>query len=169
MTCHLHDLSQAYQILKRNVIRTLRTQRGADTQLSYQHRDIIPPVEYATVDRAITEMVASLNEARHQSSDPPTAPNLVVTSRSSTGGRPQFEIDPTVLAEALELRGPTHLADVFHVSARTIRRRAIDYDLWNLASLFIQILLSQMAPLRAPTPLQRLRSPPSPTTNSTLS
>jgi hypothetical protein len=92
----------------------------------WQHHDIIPPAEYATADRSITEMVASLNEACHQSSDPLTAPNLVVTSRSSTEGQPWFEIDCTVFTEVLELRGPTHLADVFHVSARTIRRRAID-------------------------------------------
>ncbi|KAJ6608778.1 hypothetical protein B0H10DRAFT_514434 [Mycena sp. CBHHK59/15] len=140
----LENLRIAYQILKRNVIRTLRTQRGAETQLNHQitevlqfsaaaqlHRNIIPPAEFATAERSIHDMVDALNTARHESSDSPTAPNLVVTSRTSTsdGGRPRVDIDPNILAEALSLRGPTHLASVFQVSSRTIRRRALDYRL----------------------------------------
>jgi hypothetical protein len=37
----LEHLRQAYQILKRNVICTLRTQCGADTQLSYQVNEVL--------------------------------------------------------------------------------------------------------------------------------
>ncbi|KAF7354557.1 hypothetical protein MSAN_01368800 [Mycena sanguinolenta] len=79
-------------------------------------------------------MVNALTDVRHQSSDPPTAPALVVTTRTSTGGRPRVDIDHEVLAEALNLRGPTHLRNIFHVSARTIRRRALEYGLVKLGA-----------------------------------
>ncbi|KAF7343732.1 hypothetical protein MSAN_01953800 [Mycena sanguinolenta] len=113
----LENLRAAYQILKRNVIRTLHTQRGAETQLNHQineHQDIVPPAELATAEQSLTSMVDALTDACHQSSDPPTAPALVVTTRTSTGGRPRVDIDREVLAEALNLRGPTHLRNVFH-------------------------------------------------------
>ncbi|KAJ7310755.1 hypothetical protein DFH08DRAFT_655757, partial [Mycena albidolilacea] len=151
----LENLRGAYQILKRNVIRTLCTQRGAEMQLNrqidevlhfsaavqlvhlplslsekiLQHRNIVPGVELATVEQSLTAMVDALTEARHLSSDPPTGPTLVVTSRSSSGGQPRVDIDPHILSEALDLRGPSHLEEVFHVSARTIRRRALEYGL----------------------------------------
>ncbi|KAJ7256838.1 hypothetical protein B0H12DRAFT_966885, partial [Mycena haematopus] len=136
----LENLRAAYQILKRNVIRTLRTQRGAEAQLNYQvnealqffsaaDRATIPPDEFATLERSITAMMDSLNEARHQSSDPPTSSRLVVTARTHTGGRPRVEIDPAFLSHALTLRGPSGLQGIFNVSARTIRRRALEYGL----------------------------------------
>ncbi|KAJ6477881.1 hypothetical protein C8R47DRAFT_984653 [Mycena vitilis] len=74
-------------------------------------------------------MVSDLDEARHISSDPPDAPDLVVTRRVSTGGRPRIEIDPQFLSQALDLRGTTHLARVFNCSSRTVRRRALAYGL----------------------------------------
>jgi hypothetical protein len=74
-------------------------------------------------------MVSDLDEARHLSSDPPDAPNIVVSQRVSTGGRPRIEIDPTFLAQALDLHGTTHLAHVFNCSSRTVRRRALQYGL----------------------------------------
>ena len=40
-----------------------------------------------------------------------------------------MDIDPAFLSQALSLRGPAHLAPVFSVSARTIRRRALEYGL----------------------------------------
>ncbi|KAF7341677.1 hypothetical protein MSAN_02066000 [Mycena sanguinolenta] len=138
----LENLRAAYQILKRNVTRTLRTQRGAEPQLNYQinealqffsaaemHREAIPTEEFATVEQSITTMIDALNEARQQSSDPPTGSRLVVTAHTNTGGRPRIDIDPAFLSHALALRGPTHLQQVFHVSARTIRRRALEYGL----------------------------------------
>ncbi|KAF7328286.1 hypothetical protein MSAN_02487900 [Mycena sanguinolenta] len=138
----LENLRVAYQILKRNVIRTLRTQRGAETQLNQQidevlqfsaalqlHRNIAPPVELATAEQSLTSMVDALSDARHLSSDPPTAPALVVTMHTSSGGRPRVDIDREVLSQALNLRGPTHLQDVFHVGACTIRWRALEYGL----------------------------------------
>ncbi|KAJ7786755.1 hypothetical protein B0H14DRAFT_2400263, partial [Mycena olivaceomarginata] len=88
-----------------------------------------PPSEYATLQRSITTMVQQLDETRHLSSDPPDGPHLVVSQRVSTGGWPRIEIDPTFLAEALQLRGGHHLAQVFRCSPRTVRHRALAYGL----------------------------------------
>ncbi|KAF8137869.1 hypothetical protein K438DRAFT_1996655 [Mycena galopus ATCC 62051] len=107
----LENLRDAYQILKRN------------------HQNIIPPAELATAEQSLASMVDSLTDVCHQSSDPPTAPTLVVTMRTSSGGRRRVDIDRDVLAEALNLRGPTHLQDIFGVCSRTIRRRALEYEL----------------------------------------
>ncbi|KAF7350246.1 hypothetical protein MVEN_01328100 [Mycena venus] len=54
---------------------------------------------------------------------PPTGADLVMTWRTSTGGRPRVDIDRDILAQALSLRGPTHLRRVFNVNSRTIRTR----------------------------------------------
>ncbi|KAJ7073444.1 hypothetical protein B0H15DRAFT_740062, partial [Mycena belliarum] len=138
----VENLRIAYHILERNVNRSLRTQRGDSAQLSLQvnealqflqaaepHRAAFPATEYATLQQSITAMVSLLDEARHLSSDPPEGPNLVVSQRVATGGRPRLEIDRHFLSEALDLRGPSHLAAVFGCSARTIRRRALLYGL----------------------------------------
>ena len=94
-----------------------------------QHRAAYPASEYGVLQQSITAMVGQLDEARHLSSDPPDGPNLVVSRSVATGGRPRLEIDPHFLAQALDLRGTTHLAAVFNCSARTIRRRALRYGL----------------------------------------
>ena len=70
-----------------------------------------------------------LPQARHLSSDPADGPNLVVSHRVATGGRPRVEINPETLQAALQLRGPTHLATLFNCAPRTIRRRALEYGL----------------------------------------
>jgi hypothetical protein len=76
-------------------------------------------------------MVQDLDQACYQSSDPPDAPTITVcqTTRRGKRGRPRVDIDPTFLAQALDLRGPTHLSPVLHCSSRTIRRRALDHGL----------------------------------------
>ncbi|KAJ7016296.1 hypothetical protein C8F04DRAFT_982155 [Mycena alexandri] len=139
----LQNIRTAYHILERNVIRALRTQRGDSTQLTLQVDEALrllqaaepvsslafPPAEYALLQQSITRMVRELDEARHISSDPPDAPNMVVAQRVSTGGRPRLEIDRNFLAEAIQLRSNTHLAPVFGCSARTVRRRALAYGL----------------------------------------
>ncbi|KAJ7894918.1 hypothetical protein B0H14DRAFT_2246371, partial [Mycena olivaceomarginata] len=138
----LENLRGAYHILKHNVIHTLRTQREAEMQFNRQinevlhfsaavqlHCKIVPGTELAMVEQSLTAMVDAFTEARHLSSDPPTGPTLVVTSRSSSGGWPRVDIDPRILSEALNLRGPSYLQEVFHVCAQTIRRRAFEYGL----------------------------------------
>ncbi|KAJ7080871.1 hypothetical protein C8R43DRAFT_855749, partial [Mycena crocata] len=138
----LNNLRTAYHILTRNVIRTLRTQLGADAQLTLQVnealqflqaaeqvRRIFPPDELEVLCNSIATMLEQLDEACHLSSDPPEGPNLVVSTRVRGRGRPHIEIDPTFLREALALRGPTHLQEVFACDRRTIRCAALRYGL----------------------------------------
>lgn len=76
-------------------------------------------------------MVEDLDDAVHQSMDPPEGPPLVVAYRRRTGrrGRPRMEIDPTFLTEALSLRGPTLLGQTLHCHGRTVRRRALELNI----------------------------------------
>lgn len=73
-------------------------------------------------------MLHALDDAQQQSADPPGMEPLVVTHKIMTGrrGRPRIEIDTTFLQQALELRGPTHIAPALACSSRTVRRRAVD-------------------------------------------
>ncbi|KAJ7301061.1 hypothetical protein DFH08DRAFT_979121 [Mycena albidolilacea] len=125
MSEQVENLRIAYQILERNFIRTLRTQRGDSAQLTIQanealhllqaaepHRTSFEASEYAILQQSVAAMVNELDQARHLSSDPPDEPHLVVARRVATGGRPRVEIDPQVLREALNLRGTTHLVSV---------------------------------------------------------
>ncbi|KAJ7801001.1 hypothetical protein B0H14DRAFT_3490065 [Mycena olivaceomarginata] len=90
----VQNLRIAYQILERNVIRALRTQRGDTTQLTIQanealqllqaaeqHRHAFEISEYATLQQNIAAMVDELEQARHLSSDPPDGAQLIVSHR----------------------------------------------------------------------------------------
>ena len=76
-------------------------------------------------------MVERLAEASQRSADPPDELPMPIATLVHTGrpGRPRIHIDPNILAAALELRGPTHLAPVFGVSSRTIRRHVLAHGL----------------------------------------
>ncbi|KAJ7692655.1 hypothetical protein B0H16DRAFT_1352730 [Mycena metata] len=74
-------------------------------------------------------MVDCLDQARHLSSDPAPGPSIVVSTRVRGRGCPRVEIEPNFLAQALSLRGPTHLQSVFRCSARTVRRAALRHGL----------------------------------------
>lgn len=76
-------------------------------------------------------MISCLDNACHQSSDPPERSFGPTTSQNRTGlpGRPRIDIDPELLGIALDLRGPTHLAPIFNCHPRTIRRRALEHGL----------------------------------------
>ena len=76
-------------------------------------------------------MVETLDEASHASADPPTGPELILTQVARTGGpgRPRINIDLGFLQQALELRGPSHIAPVVGVSSRTVRRRTLEAGL----------------------------------------
>lgn len=76
-------------------------------------------------------MVEDLDAACLQSADLPVGPPLVVARRVKTGkrGRPRVVIEERFLTQALVLRGPTHIAPVVGCSPRTVRRRALDYQL----------------------------------------
>jgi hypothetical protein len=69
-----------------------------------------------------------LDNACHESSDLPDGPSIIVSSRTCESGRgcPRVHINPSFLQHALTLRGLSRLAPIFHCSARTIRRRALE-------------------------------------------
>ena len=87
--------------------------------------------ERLIINASLHSMIQCLDDAVHLSSDPPDAPPLQTSFHVHTGnaGRPSIHIPPSILATALELRGPTHLASVFNCSARTVRRRALEHGL----------------------------------------
>lgn len=91
----------------------------------------MPAEEFATLRQSLTDMVMALDDAKHRSMDPPEAPAMVVASHIYTGvpGRPRLEIDENLLRAALAHRGPSGLAEIFHCSSRTVRRRALDHGL----------------------------------------
>jgi hypothetical protein len=68
-------------------------------------------------------MITALEEACHQSSDPPetTSVPLAHTVRTGKRGRPRIEINSDFLREALLLEGPTGIADVLSVDCEATR------------------------------------------------
>ena len=96
-----------------------------------QHTNIIPSQELVIIQTSVHEMLNTLDDASRTSSDPPDAPPIITSYINYTGlgGRPSINLDPDILTSLIELRGPTHLAQVFGCSARTVRRRALEYGL----------------------------------------
>ncbi|KAF7300815.1 hypothetical protein MKEN_01307200 [Mycena kentingensis (nom. inval.)] len=142
MASPIDHIRASYATLDHDVRRTLNTQVGVVESLesqarealrllstAEQHRNAFPPDEWAALESSIRNMVQALDDARDEISDPPNAEPLRVLSYASTGGRPRIEIDHELLAESLQHAGPTRLQEVFKVSSRTIRRRALDYGL----------------------------------------
>ena len=74
-------------------------------------------------------MVALLDAACQQLSDPPDEPRLSVAEWTTSGGpgRPRMEIDPQFLAFAVNTRGPERISQVLGCSARTVRRRILEH------------------------------------------
>lgn len=76
-------------------------------------------------------MISHLDQARHASSDPLEDPAISFTYTVHTGrrGRPRIEVEPNLLSTALTLRPKTQIANTAKCSARTIRRRQLDYGI----------------------------------------
>ena len=76
-------------------------------------------------------MTYHLDQARQASSDPLEDPAIVFVRTVRTGrrGRPRVEIEPNLLSTALKLRAKTRIANTAGCSARTIRRRQLDYGI----------------------------------------
>lgn len=77
---------------------------------------------------SIQDMIADLETAKTLSTDQPDLSPLSYTRPIHAGGRgrPRIEIDSNVLEAGLQLAGPTRLAHVFGVSARTVQRRGLE-------------------------------------------
>ncbi|KAM6495115.1 hypothetical protein JOM56_009738 [Amanita muscaria] len=74
-------------------------------------------------------MVDTLQEAEQRATETQT-PGIQVSSRvAGVCGRPRVEINKEYLEHMLDIWGPSQLTEVFNCSARTIRRRALDFGL----------------------------------------
>lgn len=73
----------------------------------------------------VKAIIKSLDEAEHNSIDPPTEPPPALSVLNLTGkpGRPRVEINPSVLTTALAMEPKTTVATMLGCSARTVRRR----------------------------------------------
>ncbi|KAK7052904.1 hypothetical protein VNI00_004224 [Paramarasmius palmivorus] len=141
----VNNLREAYYGLERRVLRAHYTMAGDSQQLegekahalaflsavqANEHRFSLE--EFACISNNIQAMMNVLDETANRLSDQPDSDTIPVVHRVKTGGRgrPKVEIDKGVLGEALILRGgPGSLALPFGCSSRTIRRRAIEYEL----------------------------------------
>ncbi|KAF7329414.1 hypothetical protein MKEN_00203300 [Mycena kentingensis (nom. inval.)] len=145
----LNNLRAAYHVLERNVIRTLQTHRGFESELAYQVQEVLqllsaaerheqrfPAEEWDILQQSTQDMLDQLEAARYENPDPlpPTTKPIVLTTHTSTGGRPRIDIDPAILSEARTLRSGRDLGRTFNCSARTLRRRAVDYGLESPAT-----------------------------------
>ncbi|KAF4606218.1 hypothetical protein EYR38_000267 [Pleurotus pulmonarius] len=137
-------IRNAFNKLKRMVDLDLNIQQGDAARLNdraqhcisllalvNQHANLFDHEERATITSSLDNMISHLEDAAHRSADPPDAPFFPTTSITRTGkpGRPRIDIDPNLLSVAYELRGPAHLADVFGVHPRTVRRRILEQGL----------------------------------------
>jgi len=73
-------------------------------------------------------MTLDLNQAKSMSADVPDTEPIEATYRIYTGrrGRPKIVIDPDILGASYAHRGPTELGELFGVSSRSVRRRAVE-------------------------------------------
>jgi hypothetical protein len=76
-------------------------------------------------------MIADIDLVCQRLSDRPDALMSVRHNSQTPGsrGRPQIEFDPQFLSFALDVRGPAGIAPILGCSPRTVRRRALDYQL----------------------------------------
>jgi hypothetical protein len=76
-------------------------------------------------------MLIRLDNVRHASRDQPDGPYLQVTSTTRTGkrGRPRKDINRDWLARMHGIRGNSGISMLLDLSARTVRRRLMEYDL----------------------------------------
>ncbi|KZT33080.1 hypothetical protein SISSUDRAFT_1027978, partial [Sistotremastrum suecicum HHB10207 ss-3] len=141
----VQNLVDTFHILSDRVRIALRTQIGDRRRLlqvrsdvleyaaaADMHRHLFTPQDLRQLEQSLTNMVQELDSASTRSAEPPDHPPPAVATVIHTGrpGRPRIHIDPTFLAFALDIRGPTGLAnDVIPCSSRSIRRRALDHGL----------------------------------------
>jgi hypothetical protein len=72
----------------------------------------------------MVQLLDQSSEAASDQSDPTLS--VIHCDRTGQPGRPRIEIDQKFLSFALEVRGPTDVANFFGCSPRTIRRRSLE-------------------------------------------
>jgi hypothetical protein len=94
-----------------------------------QMRERVPPLDFISLEGSLAKMLDSLQAAERNALEPAN-PGVQVSFRvAGVRGRPRVEINKNYLEHVLDIRGPYELTDVFKCSARTIRRRAVEYGL----------------------------------------
>lgn len=96
-----------------------------------QHQHVFAAEEYGIFQASMQDIIRELDVAIYEANEPSDEPPLPVTQTVRRGGRgrPQVEIDETFLRSAFEVRGPSYIGDLLGVSARTVRRRALQLGL----------------------------------------
>jgi hypothetical protein len=96
-----------------------------------QHSQLFSPEELSYSRQNALSMTYHLDQARRASSDPLEDPAIQFSRTVRTGrrGRPRVEVQPNLLSAALRLRPKTQVAETAGCSARTIRRRQLDYGI----------------------------------------
>ena len=90
-------------------------------------RELLRPIDFISLQSSLSKMLESLQDAERNALEPPN-PGIQVSARvPGVLGRPRVEINKEYLAHVLDIRGPSELKEVFKCSARTIRRRAVEY------------------------------------------
>ncbi|KAF5310385.1 hypothetical protein D9611_012114 [Ephemerocybe angulata] len=144
MSAIVTNFRALHEVLCEDVGRALHTQIGDAPRLrskiaeimqfrlsASQHENLFEEQEYFELCESVRAMVAALEAACHRSADPfnQPPPQIITASRTGKKGRPRLEINKEVLKQSLNLRGPQKLSKEFGVSARTIRRRALEHGL----------------------------------------
>ncbi|KAJ3473525.1 hypothetical protein NLI96_g12960 [Meripilus lineatus] len=139
----LRSIHQAFELLKHDVRRACHTQVGNQGFLQSQiqaclrfemtvnqHQPIIPAEDVRLLRQSVGTMISDLEEAMSRSADEPDIPEVLAVTRVHTGrrGRPRIEIDPSILAEGIQY-GSSRLGRSLDVSARTVRRRAVEANI----------------------------------------
>ncbi|KAG6904783.1 hypothetical protein DXG01_007231 [Tephrocybe rancida] len=145
MALLLDNLSIAFQELGRAVDTSLRTQLGDAARLGeqkrlclqfysdlQQHSHLLTPEDFQSVQESLDQMISALEDATTLSSDSADAPPPLLGGTSSNGqpGCPRIDIRQEDLA-SLTSGHVTHqqIADLYGCSARTIRRRLVEYGM----------------------------------------
>ncbi|KAJ3751893.1 hypothetical protein EV360DRAFT_4630, partial [Lentinula raphanica] len=134
----------AYTELGHRVTQVLQLQLGDVAQLQLQeastrdflesvmqHQHLFDPDDYDTMVTSVQSMLSALEQTSHRSEDITDHTPIELTQIQRTGrrGRPKKVLNQDILEASLQLRGPTHLAPIFDCSARTVRRRALEYGI----------------------------------------
>ncbi|KAG6894990.1 hypothetical protein C0992_003632, partial [Termitomyces sp. T32_za158] len=140
------NIQIAFEELGRAVDVALRTQLGDGARLGEQkrlclqffeevhrHSCLLTPQDYQSVQQSLDRMIAALDEAASLSTDYPDAPPPSLsrgTVKNGQPGCPRLDIRPDDLARFTSGRA-THeqIAALYGCSARTIRRRLVEYGL----------------------------------------
>jgi hypothetical protein len=96
-----------------------------------KHQATLTEEQDALVRREIGAIMQRLEAARHEARDLPDGSGVEVAWKVKSGrkGRPKQQIDPQWLSQMSTLRNKEGLAPVLGCSARTLRRRALEYKL----------------------------------------